>query len=93
LDERLAKKADASALYDKIGRGEVGELLEALAARLQAAVGRSERRLEEMREEIDSMLALLLQNGDVASGMFKCLSCAKVVSFTKPSPAAGSGRM
>mmetsp|Transcript_28555 Transcript_28555/g.58363 ORF Transcript_28555/g.58363 Transcript_28555/m.58363 type:complete len:377 (+) Transcript_28555:52-1182(+) len=92
VEAAIAGKADVDALNEKMGRMEVDDLLNQLNSSLDERLRRVNKDLQELREDLDVILTMIMQDANVGAGMLKCLSCEKPVALHRPGPPPGSGR-
>jgi hypothetical protein len=92
----LAKKVGFDAINDKIGRMECDDLLKILSNELQEKIRRGNKTMQEMREDIDVLLTMVMQDANMGAGttigMVHCISCQKPVAVHRPGPPPGTGR-
>jgi hypothetical protein len=95
-ESELAKKVGFDAINDKIGRMECDDLLKILSNEMQDRIRRSNKTMQEMREDIDVLLTMVMQDANMGAGtttgMVHCISCQKPVAVHRPGPPAGTGR-
>ncbi len=95
-EAELAKKVGFDAINDKIGRMECDDLLKILSNEMQDKMRRSNKTMQEMREDIDVLLTMVMQDANMGAGttmgMVHCISCQKPVAVHRPGPPAGTGR-
>ena len=95
-EAELAKKVGFDAINDKIGRMECDDLLKILSNEMQDRMRRSNKTMQEMREDIDVLLTMVMQDANMGAGttmgMVHCISCQKPVAVHRPGPPAGTGR-
>jgi hypothetical protein len=92
VDAAIAGKADVEDLKEKMGRMEVDDLINQLTHQLNQKLQRTNKELQELREDLDVILTMIMQDANIGAGMFKCLSCEKPVALHRPGPPPGSGR-
>lgn len=92
VDAAIANKADIEDLREKMGRMEVDDLVNQLTHQLNEKLRRTNKELQELREDLDVILTMIMQDANIGAGMLKCLSCEKPVALHRPGPPPGSGR-
>ena len=88
----LAAKADMDLLNDKMGRSETDDLLNQLTHQLTERLRKTGNDLQEVREDLDVILTMIMQDANVGAGMLKCISCERPVALHRPGPPPASGR-
>lgn len=92
----LAKKVGFDAINDKMGRMECDDLLKILSNEMQEKIRRGNKMMQEMREDIDVLLTMVMQDANMGAGttigMVHCISCQKPVAVHRPGPPPGTGR-
>jgi hypothetical protein len=92
VDAKIAHKADIEQLNDKMGRLETDDLLNQITNQLTDKLRKTGKEMQELREDLDVILTMIMQDANVGAGMLKCLSCERPVALHRPGPPPGSGR-
>jgi len=92
VDAKIAHKADVEQLNDKMGRLETDDLLNQITNQLTDKLRKTGKEMQELREDLDVILTMIMQDANVGAGMLKCLSCERPVALHRPGPPPGSGR-
>jgi peptidoglycan hydrolase CwlO-like protein len=92
VDAKIAHKVDLEQLNDKMGRLETDDLLNQITNQLTEKLRKTGKEMQELREDLDVILTMIMQDANVGAGMLKCLSCERPVALHRPGPPPGSGR-
>mmetsp|Transcript_18168 Transcript_18168/g.41222 ORF Transcript_18168/g.41222 Transcript_18168/m.41222 type:complete len:354 (-) Transcript_18168:1519-2580(-) len=92
VDSKIEMKADRDSLNNRITRVEVDDLLSSLSSLFSDKQRKASKDVQDLRDDLDVLLTMVMQDANVAAGMLKCLSCEKPVLLHRPGPPPGSGR-
>ena len=84
IDGKIINKADVGMLDDKMGRMETDDLLNQLSNQLSEKHRKVGKELQELREDLDVILTMIMQDANVGAGMLKCMSCERPVAMPRP---------
>ena len=88
IDAKIVHKADVEQLNDKMGRLETDDLLNQITNQLTEKLRRTGKDMQELREDLDVILTMIMQDASVGAGMLKCLSCERPVCVRSSSYAS-----
>eukprot|EP00960_Hanusia_phi_P061611 764889-Hanusia_phi.AAC.8 len=92
VEDRLRGKADVTELKLKLDRYELDDLLSNFTRAFEEKLLSRGKAMQEIRDDVDAILALMVQDANVAAVTTQCLSCEKTSVNMRPGPPPGSGR-
>mmetsp|Transcript_33619 Transcript_33619/g.82678 ORF Transcript_33619/g.82678 Transcript_33619/m.82678 type:complete len:374 (+) Transcript_33619:56-1177(+) len=92
VETSIGRMADIEMLKDKMGRLECDDLLNRVQRNVTEKLRKMQKDAQELRDDLDVILTMIMQDSNVGAGMLKCLSCEKPVALHKPGPPPGIGR-
>ncbi|EKX51257.1 hypothetical protein GUITHDRAFT_103175 [Guillardia theta CCMP2712] len=92
IEDRLRGKADLTEIKMKLDRYELDDLLSNFTQSIEEKLRSRGKIVQEIRDDVDAILALMVQDANVAAVTTQCLSCEKTSVSMRPGPPPGSGR-